>query len=124
MRKYLYIAVALIMSGCINDNITPIAPEKVETPNVIIAEDATEGEVIIKFKREMEAILDETMTRSGAIATRSGIPSTDEVLDILGAYHFERAIRIIRAGSLHALRVKFLVGTETGNNGHLTLMLS
>lgn len=22
--------------------------------------------------------------------TRSGIPSTDEVLDILGAYHFER----------------------------------
>lgn len=94
MRKYLYIAVVLIMSGCINDNITPIAPEEVETPNVIIAKDATEGEVIIKFKREMEAILDETMTRSGAIATRSGIPSTDEVLDILGAYHFERVFPV------------------------------
>lgn len=94
MRKYLYIAVALIMSGCINDNITPIAPEKVETPDVIIADDATEGEVIIKFKREMEAILDETMTRSGGVATRSGIPSTDEVLDILGAYHFERVFPV------------------------------
>lgn len=94
MRKYLYIAVALIMSGCINDNIIPIAPEKVETPNVIIADDATEGEVIIKFKREMEAILDETMTRSGGVATRSGIPSTDEVLDILGAYHFERVFPV------------------------------
>lgn len=94
MRKYLYIAVALIMSGCINDNITPIAPEKVETPNVIIADDATEGEVIIKFNKEMEAILDETMTRSGGVATRSGIPSTDEVLNILGAYHFERVFPV------------------------------
>ena len=29
-------------------------------------------------------------TRSGSAMTRSGIPSTDEVLDILGGYHFER----------------------------------
>ena len=41
----------------------------------------------------MTAILDRTMTRatrSGSAMTRSGIPSTDEVLDILGGYHFER----------------------------------
>lgn len=51
--------------------------------------DATSGEVIIKFSAEMEDILESTMTRSGGSATRSGIPSTDEVLDILGAYSFE-----------------------------------
>lgn len=56
--------------------------------------DATQGEIIIKFKPEMESILDMTMTRSGAEATRSGIPSTDEVLDILGAYSFERVFPV------------------------------
>ncbi len=56
--------------------------------------DATQGEIIIKFKPEMESILDMTMTRTGTEATRSGIPSTDEVLDILGAYSFERVFPV------------------------------
>lgn len=57
---------------------------------IYIPADAQPGELIIKFKPEMEEILDQTMTRasrSGAAMTRSGIPSTDEVLDILGGYH-------------------------------------
>lgn len=93
MRKYIYIA-ALLSVACINEDITPTHPEEVATPDIIVTEDAIEGEVIIKFKPEMEAILNETMTRSGGIATRSGIPSTDEVLEILDAYHFERVFPI------------------------------
>ena len=94
MRKYIYIAAAIFTVACVNDNITTTAPEEVTTPNVILTEGATEGEVIIKFKPEMEAILDQTMTRSGGISTRSGIPSTDEVLEILDAYHFERVFPV------------------------------
>lgn len=41
----------------------------------------------------MSDILDQTLTRAGGISTRSGIPSTDEVLNILGAYHFEECSR-------------------------------
>lgn len=78
--------------GCIKDDIATVDTK----PNtvVVIPDEAIEGELIIKFKPEMEAILDQTMTRSAGEATRSGIPSTDEVLDILGAYSFERVFPI------------------------------
>lgn len=97
MKRYLlYIAVAFAAAACTQE-VTTIAPNEEQpstTPQITIPDGATEGEVIIKFKPEMEVILDETMTRSGGIATRSGIPSTDEVLDILGAYHFERVFPV------------------------------
>ncbi|WP_294627127.1 subtilase family N-terminal domain-containing protein [uncultured Bacteroides sp.] len=74
--------------------------EQAEQPSVSAGEteirfpaDVTAGELIIKFKPEMTEILDRAFTRSarnGGVATRSGIPSTDEILDILGGYHFER----------------------------------
>ncbi|MBO5901285.1 MAG: S8 family serine peptidase [Alistipes sp.] len=90
MNRYLYIIVALLMfSACYNEE-TVIIPSDNPTTPVTLPEDATQGEVIIKFRAEMESILDATMTRSGGVATRSGIPSTDEVLEILDAYHFER----------------------------------
>lgn len=85
------------------------APE--QNTEIYIPADAQPGELIIKFKPEMEEILDQTMTRasrSGAAMTRSGIPSTDEVLDILGGYHFERVFPVdsknearTRAAGLH-----------------------
>ena len=52
--------------------------------------------MLIKFAPEMSSILDQAQmskTRSGK-ATRSGIPSTDEVLDILGSYSFERVFPV------------------------------
>ncbi len=82
-----------MFSACYNEEFE-IAPSDNTTKPVLLPEDATEGEVIIKFKAEMEAILDATMTRSGGVATRSGIPSTDEVLEILNAYHFERVFPV------------------------------
>ena len=94
MKKYLYLALALTVSACAKEDITTIYPQEETTPNIVVPEEAIEGEVIIKFSPEMEAILDATMTRSGGVATRSGIPSTDEVLDILGTYHFERVFPV------------------------------
>ena len=93
MRKYLYIVMALMACACVNDDNVVMPSEEVATP-VLIPEDILEGEVIIKFKPEMESILDETMTRSCGVATRSGIPTTDEVLEILGAYSFERVFPV------------------------------
>ena len=110
MRKYLYIALALVATACAKDDITTITPVDNEDniPTIVVPEGATEGEVIIKFRPEMATILDETMTRSGGMATRSGIPSTDEILETLGAYHFERVFPIdsrheerTRANGLH-----------------------
>ena len=71
----------------------------------------------------MSEILDRTLkvaTRSGGAMTRSGIPSTDEVLDILGTYHFERIFPVdprneerTRTAGLHLwYRVKFDENTD------------
>ena len=92
MKRIIYITLLLASVGCTKDDIATVDTK----PNteVVIPDEAIEGELIIKFKPEMEAILDQTMTRSAGEATRSGIPSTDEVLDILGAYSFERVFPI------------------------------
>ena len=98
MKKYLYYiaAVALMATACVNDDVATQGASQEQNKEVVIPDGANPGEVIIKFKPEMEAILDECMTRSGEAATRSGIPSTDEVLDILGAYSFERVFPVDR----------------------------
>ena len=94
MRRYLpIVAAATLLVGCANENLTTTTLDNNPT-TVVVPESATAGEVLIKFSAEMEAILDETMTRSAGEATRSGIPSTDEVLDILGAYSFERVFPV------------------------------
>ena len=95
MRRYLPVfALLALCVGCVNENLTSATPDIDTTTTIVVPEGATAGEVIIKFAPEMEAILDQTMTRSGGEATRSGIPSTDEVLDILGAYSFERVFPV------------------------------
>lgn len=90
MKKYIISVFAtLAVVACVNE-IEFIDTPITNDPMASIPADAIEGEIIIKFSPLMEDILDEVMTRSGGIATRSGIPSTDEVLDILNAYSFER----------------------------------
>lgn len=90
MKRYVIIIAMLVaISGCTKD-IEPLAPTTPPSTIAPIPEGSNQGEMIIKFKPEMESILDATLTRSGECATRSGIPSTDEVLEILNAYSFER----------------------------------
>ena len=90
-KKFFYMAmVALALTGC-SDSLSTIDSSEGKA-DITIPSDAEAGELLIKFAPEMSSILDQAQmskTRSGK-ATRSGIPSTDEVLDILGSYSFER----------------------------------
>ena len=121
-KKFFYIAmVALTLTGCA-DNLSGLDSSDGKTDNITIPADAEEGELLIKFKPEMSDILDQaqrTMTRA-AVGTRSGIPSTDEVLDILGSYSFKRVFPVdaknearTREAGLHLwYTVKFDKGTD------------
>ena len=94
-KKFFYIAmVALALTGC-SDSLSTIDSSEGKA-DITIPSDAEAGELLIKFAPEMSNILDQAQmskTRSGK-ATRSGIPSTDEVLDILGSYSFERVFPV------------------------------
>lgn len=96
MKKiFFYISMfAMALTGC-TDNLSAIDNADGKT-DVTIPADAEAGELIIKFSPEMSDILDQAqMSKTrGALATRSGIPSTDEVLDILGSYSFERVFPV------------------------------
>ena len=97
-KHFLYTAVfALFMVSCAENELIEQPTTNDTEKEVFIPADAEAGELLIKFKPEMTDILDQTMSRasrSGAAASRSGIPSTDEVLDILGGYHFERVFPV------------------------------
>ena len=120
-KNYFYIAlVALALTGCADNLPTVYTPEG--KPDITIPADAEAGELLIKFSPEMSDILDQAQlskTRSGK-ATRSGIPSTDEVLAILGSYSFERVFPVdantearTRQAGLHLwYTVKFDKGTD------------
>ena len=120
-KKFFYIAmVALALTGC-SDSLSTIGSSDGNS-EITIPADAEAGELLIKFSPEMSDILDQAQlskTRAGK-ATRSGIPSTDEVLDILGSYSFERVFPVdantearTREAGLHLwYTVKFSKGTD------------
>ena len=120
-KKFFYIAmVALALTGC-SDSLSTIDSSEGKA-DITIPSDAEAGELLIKFAPEMSSILDQAQmskTRFG-MATRSGIPSTDEVLDILGSYSFERVFPVdantearTREAGLHLwYTVKFNKGTD------------
>lgn len=120
-KKFFYIAmVALALTGC-SDSLSTISSSDGNS-EITIPADAEAGELLIKFSPEMSDILDQAQlskTRAGK-ATRSGIPSTDEVLDILGSYSFERVFPVdantearTREAGLHLwYTVKFNKGTD------------
>lgn len=120
-KKFFYIAmVALALTGC-SDSLPTIGSSDGNS-EITIPADAEAGELLIKFSPEMSDILDQAQlskTRAGK-ATRSGIPSTDEVLDILGSYSFERVFPVdantearTREAGLHLwYTVKFNKGTD------------
>ena len=123
-KNFLYTALfALMLASCSEQEVieqpsTPTGGTEVQLPA-----DVTSGELLIKFDPAMTEILDQALTvatRSGGAMTRSGIPSTDEVLDILGTYHFERIFPVdtkneerTRTSGLHLwYRVKFNENTD------------
>lgn len=95
-KNYIYIGIVTLMLGACTNHELVQDTFPTETPETTIPLDATEGELLVKFTPEMTDILDRTLqSRSaGSPASRSGIPSTDEVLSILGAYQFERVFPV------------------------------
>ena len=96
-RSIIYsLLIGLLFTAC--NDVDLITPGGVETDmtDIFIPEDAAEGELLIKFVPEMTAILDQIAEESASAATmtRSGIPSTDEVLRILGGYELERVFPV------------------------------
>ena len=86
----------LFITACNDVDMTTQSGAENEMAGIVIPEDATEGELLIKFVPEMTDILDQIAEEAtaGAALTRSGIPSTDEVLRILGGYELERVFPI------------------------------
>ena len=109
-RTYIYaLIIGLFVAAC-NDAEFDVTNGVVsESEDIFIPEDAEEGELLIKFVPEMTAILDQIAEEaSDRVMTRSGIPSTDEVLRILGSYELERVFPIdprheerTREGGMH-----------------------
>lgn len=85
-------AIAVTLASCTNnDAISDSVAPKNEAPIIDLPDGANRGEIMVKFKPEIAAVLDQTLTRAGrSVMTRSGISSMDEVLGRIGTYKFER----------------------------------
>ena len=83
----------LLITACNDAELTTPSGVETEMDNIFIPEDAADGELLIKFVPEMTDILDQ-MAEANSVMTRSGIPSTDEVLRILGGYELERVFPV------------------------------
>ena len=111
-RTYmLALIIGLFVTACSDTDIVEQNGTTTESStDVFIPEGAEEGELLIKFVPEMTDILDQIAEEaaSNQMMTRSGIPSTDEVLRILGGYELERVFPVdprheerARAGGMH-----------------------
>lgn len=99
-KRYLFsaLAVTTFFFSCSDTDTFVSEPVGGDTGNEVIVnipDGAVCGELFVKFKPEVEEILDNAgkLTKSGPM-TRSSIPSVDEVLDIAGAYSFERVFPV------------------------------
>ena len=94
-RTYIFALIfGLFVTACNDIDIVEQNGVEPESTDIFIPEDAAEGELLIKFVPEMTDILDQIAEESALSMTRSGIPSTDEVLRILGGYELERVFPI------------------------------
>ena len=97
-NKFQYILLLAVMfaASCSDSDVANNAPVVDNTAIVEAYDNYVDGELLIKFAPEMTEILDQALvTRAGnGMKSRSGIPSTDEVLDILKAYKFERVFPV------------------------------
>ncbi len=93
MKRYIYMgfaAAALLLSSCVQEDLQPA--EKPAADILRLPEDAVAGELLVKFDPRVSGMLDDILpvTRSGGPATRSGLVTVDDVLELVGTYHIER----------------------------------
>lgn len=85
-KNYFYVlllVMGLLAVGCTKEE--PIAPND---PNEEVEAPYTEGELFVKFSPEVTALIEQ------AGLTRSGYPTMDELLDLVGGYTLERVFPI------------------------------
>ena len=90
-------SVVLFATSCTDNDITaPAAGAPGAGSAITIPDGSMAGELLVKFNPAMEEILDKlpASRAAGGLKSRSGIPSTDEVLDIINAYSFERVFPV------------------------------
>ncbi|MGM9763739.1 MAG: S8 family serine peptidase [Candidatus Cryptobacteroides sp.] len=91
MKRIVYIILAIAAFSAVScaEKESLNLPEK---PVVLPETDAVEGELLVKFDARVADILDEVLpaTKAGGPATRSGIVTVDDVLELVGTYQFER----------------------------------
>ena len=82
------------LSACsLDEPVTGVEPQKVSP----VSADAVAGELLVRFDEGVSEILDKAglITKSGeASATRSGVLSVDEVLDLVEGYQIERVFPV------------------------------
>lgn len=99
MKRYLFASLltASLLSACSDTELVQEGTGTEQTAEMTLPADAIEGELFVKFKPEVEDILEKAgaLSRSGnGSQSRSSIPSVDEVLDIAGAYTFQRVFPV------------------------------
>lgn len=97
MKKYLYMffaAFALSAVSCSLEKNGPETPEVTICPQ--ISQNAVKGELLVKFDPQVSGILDRILpaTKSGGPATRSGVVSVDDVLELVETYEIERVFPV------------------------------
>lgn len=91
---------ALLFGACVEEDSSLGTSEEMTVSKAVVvndAEGAIDGEVLVKFRPEVIAQLDQAATRSvGAFGTmtRSGITDMDRALQVIGSYQIERVFPI------------------------------
>jgi subtilisin family serine protease len=95
-RSIIYsLLIGLLFAACNDVDFTTPGGAETDMTDILIPEGAADGELLVKFVPEMTDILDQVAEKASApVMTRSGIPSTDEVLRILGGYELERVFPV------------------------------
>ncbi len=88
MNRYILFAAALFLFASCTVEPLPVAPAQPDD-NGLAAPIA--GELMVKFTPEVAEILEKTV--SGP-KTRAGVPTVDEVLDLVGGYELERVFPV------------------------------
>ncbi len=86
MNRYILFAAALFLSAACT--VEPLPVEPVQPGDQELAEPIA-GELMVKFSPEVAAILEKAGPK-----TRAGVPTVDEVLDLVGGYELERVFPV------------------------------
>ncbi|MDE5691588.1 MAG: S8 family serine peptidase [Alistipes sp.] len=120
MKKTIYGILAgllLVSAACTTDPLCEEPTNGIEQERPVVA-----GELMVKFDPYVSEILEQAAakTRNGGPATRSGILSVDEVLDLVGGYEISRVFPVdnrtearTREAGLHQWYVVRYAGGQT-----------